>query len=353
MTSSVIGSDRRHMLERTGDLWKALRGARIFITGGTGFVGTWLMEAFVAASRAYNLGARAVLLTRDPQRFRARAPHLANDASIEFVIGDATTFAQPSGSFDYVIHAATERSFEPHAARPLGIVEPDLVATRRVLEFAASHDVRRLLFTSSGAVYGAGASSLDRVPETYSGAPDPTEARAAYGESKRVSEFACTSYARVHGFDAVIARLFAFVGPHLPLDEGYAVGNFIGDVLNLRAIAIAGDGTARRSYLYAADLAVWLWTILLRGTSGRAYNVGSPDALSILELAQAVGDALAPETSVSVARLPMSGAAPSSYVPDTSRAEQELGLRAWIDLPDALRRTFDFHLETQRKIAAP
>ncbi len=352
MIPSVIGSDRRHMLERSGDLWEALRGARVFITGGTGFVGTWLMEAFVAANDAYNLGARAVLLTRDPGRFRARCPHLAENASIEFVLGDATTFSQPSGSFDYIIHAATERSFEADAARPLGIVEPDLIATRRVLEFAASRAVRRLLFTSSGAVYGAGASALERVPETYTGAPDPTQARAAYGESKRLSEFACTSYARVHGFDAIIARLFAFVGPHLPLDEGYAVGNFIGDVLNLRTIAIAGDGTARRSYLYAADLAVWLWTMLLRGEAGRAYNVGSPDALTIRELAQTVADTIAPETSVSIARLPMPGTAPSSYVPDTSRAEKELGLRPWIDLRDALRHTYDFYLEMQRTTAA-
>lgn len=348
---SVLDTDRRHMLERSGDLWESLRGARVFVTGGTGFVGTWLMEAFIAANAAYDLRARAVLLTRDPERFRARAPHLANDESIEFVSGDATSFVEPEGAFDYVIHAATERSFEPDAARPLGILEPDLLATRRVLDLAASRGVRRLLFTSSGAVYGAGASALDRVPETYPGAPDPMEARAAYGESKRVSEFACTSYARVHGFDAIVARLFAFVGPHLPLDEGYAVGNFVGDVLSRRAIAIAADGTARRSYLYAADLAVWLWTMLVRGTAGRAYNTGSPDALTIRELAETVAHTLAPGTSVSVAKLPVPGAAPSSYVPDVTRAEQELGLRAWIDLPDALRRTHAFYLETQRTTA--
>lgn len=351
MQQSILGADRRHILERSGDLWEPLRGARIFITGGTGFVGTWLMEAFAAANSAHDLRARAVLLTRDPARFRVRAPHLADDPSIEFVTGEGATFSEPPGAFEYVIHAATERSFEPDAARPLGIVEGDLIATRRVLDLAASRGVRRLLFTSSGAVYGSGASTLERIPETYTGAPDPLEAHAAYGLSKRISEFACTSYGRVHGFDAVVARLFAFVGPHLPLDEGYAVGNFLGDVLNHRAIAIAGDGTARRSYLYAADLAIWLWTMLLRGASGTAYNVGSPQALTIRELADTVARTLAPDTSVSVARLAVPGAAPSSYVPDTSRAERELGLRSWIDLPDALRRTYAFYLETQRTTA--
>lgn len=348
MNYSVLAADRRHILERTGTVWESMRGARIFITGGTGFVGTWLMEAFCAANAAHDLHARAVLLTRDPARFRARSPHLADDPAIEFAIGDAASFTEPIGNFDYVIHAATERSFPPDALRPLGIFEPDVIATRRVLDFAVSRGVRRVLFTSSGAVYGSGAAALKHVSETYLGAPDSLDPRAVYGLSKRISEFACASYARVHGLETLVARLFAFVGPHLPLDEGYAVGNFIGDVLNRRAIAIAGDGTPRRSYLYAADLAVWLWTILARGAQGRAYNVGSPDAVTIRELAERVAGTLSPGTSVSVAGLPVPGTAPSSYVPDTSRAEQELGLRAWIDLTEALRRTHAFYLEMQR-----
>jgi dTDP-glucose 4,6-dehydratase len=334
-------------------LWEPLRGERIFLTGGTGFVGTAMLEAFAAANREQSLGARATLLTRDPDRFRARSPHLAGDEALEFVTGDAASFEAPKGTYAFVVHAATERWFDADRERPLSIVERDALATRRVLDFAASHGARKLLFTSSGAVYGAGASSLKRVPETYPGAPDPTEARAAYGESKRLSEFACTSYARVYGFDATVARLFAFVGPHLPLDEGYAIGNFIGDVLAGRPIAIGGDGTAVRSYLYSADLTIWLWTILLRGTPGRAYNVGSPQALSIRELAALVAATLAPGTPVTVAREPTPGAAPARYVPDTSRAETELGLKPWTGLPEAIRRTHAFHLAHRRTTTVP
>lgn len=353
MNERDLAADREHILRVSGDLWEPLRGQRIFITGGTGFVGTWMVEAFSAANRAYALGAQATLLTRDPERFRARRPHLVSDPSIALATGDATSFEAPPGAFAFVIHAATERWFEADRERPLSIVERDAVATRRILDFAAVRGAGRLLFTSSGAVYGPDAAALERVPETFLGAPDPTQARAAYGESKRLSEFACTSYARAFGFDAVVARLFAFVGPYLPLDEGYAIGNFINDALAQRPIAIAGDGTPVRSYLYAADLAVWLWTMLLRGTAGCAYNVGSPHALSIRDLAGVVADAVAPGTNVTVAGEPAPGVAPSHYVPDTSRAESELGLKPWIELPEAIRRTYAFHFAHRRTTTVP
>ena len=106
---------------------------------------------------------------------------------------------------------------------------------------------------------------LTRIPEEYTGAPETTDSASGYGHAKRVSEHASCMYGRIFGFDALIARLFAFVGPLLPLDHNYAVGNFVRDALGGAPVRITGDGTPYRSYLYAADLAVWLWTILLRG----------------------------------------------------------------------------------------
>jgi dTDP-glucose 4,6-dehydratase len=350
MTLSQLDADRHHILQKTTGLWDALKGERVFITGGTGFVGAWVVEAFAAANAALHLNARALLLTRDPARFRERYPHLAADPAIACVEGDAASFAAPEGTFAFTIHAATEPSFPASAERPLGVIGPDLRATQHVLDIAAARGTQRFLFTSSGAVYGRG-EDRERLSETYQGAPDPLQAASAYGQSKRLSEFAVTSYGRVHGFHTSIARLFAFVGPNLPLDQGYAAGNFIADVLAGRPIAIAGDGTARRSYLYAADLAIWLWTILLRGENGRAYNVGSPDEVTIETLARTVAATLAPETEIVVAGKPQPGAAPSRYVPDVERAQSELGLRAWIDLPGALARTYAYHTESTRRNA--
>jgi dTDP-glucose 4,6-dehydratase len=320
-----------------------LRGERVFMTGGTGFVGTWLVEAFVAANDAYDLGATAVLLSRDPARFAARAPHLAGHRAVRLIAGDAVEFTPPDGTFAFVVHAATERQNGDAGAAPLRTLDRDVAATRRVLDFARHAGTRRMLFTSSGAVYGSQPAELSHVSETYPGAPDPTDVRTAYGQGKRLSEFACASYARTYEFDVVIGRLFAFVGPHLPLGAGFAAGDFFRDILGGNAIRVGGDGTAVRSYLYAADLAIWLWTILLRGARGRAYNVGSADPLSIRQLAERMVSELAPGTPIEVGRRALPGAAGARYVPSIDRAERELGLRVHVPLPDALRRTYDFY----------
>ncbi|GAC1427353.1 MAG: NAD(P)-dependent oxidoreductase [Candidatus Velthaea sp.] len=343
MTTAARAVDVEHMLACTAGLWDDLRGERIVITGGTGFVGSWLLEAFAAANRAYSLGAEVVVLTRDARRFRERAPHLANAPGIALWSGRADDFAFPSGTFAYVVHAATERAYKSDAAHPFGILADDRAATERVLDFCVQARARRLLFTSSGAVYGRQPADCEMVREDDMFAPDPTDVDAVYGHSKRLSEFMCAASARAHGFDATIARLFAFVGPGLPLDEGYAVGNFLRDVLANRPVRISGDGTARRSYLYAADLAVWLWTMLLRGQSGRAYNVGSSLAVSIAELARTVVASTGSDVAVEIANTPVAGVPPARYVPSTERAQAELGLRAHIDLAEGIRRMYAYH----------
>jgi dTDP-glucose 4,6-dehydratase len=257
--------------------------------------------------------------------------------------GNVTSFAFPGGEYPFIIHAATEPGFDPDLERPLSTLNIDMEGTRRVLDFAKGHGTRRFLFTSSGAVYGKQPSDMSHIPEDYAGAPLTTDVNSAYGQAKRISEFMSVMYGRMYGFDAMIARLFAFVGPGLPLDANYAAGNFIRDALHGGPVRISGDGTPYRSYLYAADLVIWLWTILLCGKPGYPYNVGSPDAITIADLARTVAHAAGSDAAIEIAQKPQPNSPALRYVPSTKRAQEELELRPLIHVEEGVRRTINWH----------
>jgi nucleoside-diphosphate-sugar epimerase len=345
MAPPLPTADLDLILAQTKDLWNEMRDQRVFITGGTGFFGCWLVESFCHINRRLDLGAQATVLSRDPAKFLAKSPHLAGEKAITLHAGDVRNFAFPAGEFAYIIHAATETTAKPDANRPLQLLSTILAGTEQTLKFAMECGAQKFLLTSSGAVYGRQPAELTHVPETYAGAPDPLNPASDYGEGKRTSELMCALYqqtatAKGVAFEAKIARCWAFCGPHLPLDAHFAIGNFIGDIIAGRPISIGGDGTPRRSYLYAADLATWLWTILFRGPSLVPINVGSGHDVSIRELADLVVATLAPSTPVHVAKEAVPGSMPSRYVPSVERAETLLGLRATVNLEEAVRRTF-------------
>jgi nucleoside-diphosphate-sugar epimerase len=337
--SNPLGQDLDHVLDHTRDLWDELRGERLFITGGTGFFGRWLLESLLWANRRLRLGVSAVVLTRNPEAFQKKAHHLAGDESIELRRGDVRTFDFPTGTFSHVIHAATESSAKMNEENPLLMLDTIVDGTRHALDFAAAYRARRFLLTSSGAVYGKQPPDMTHIPEDYQGAPDPTDPRSAYGEGKRLAEHLCTLYAQRTGMEMKIARCFAFVGPYLPLDAHFAVGNFIRDALRGGPIIVKGDGTPRRSYLYAADLAIWLWTILLRGQSCRPYNVGSEEYFSIKEVAETVASCFSPPPDLRVLNVPGPGKPVEKYVPATKRARDELKLHCHLALRQAIQRT--------------
>jgi dTDP-glucose 4,6-dehydratase len=333
--------DLQHIFDHTRDLWDELRGKRLFITGGTGFFGRWLLESLLYANEQLALGISAVVLTRNPDAFAQKAPKLAAHPALHFHQGNVCSFAFPEGEFEAVIHAATESSTTLNADCPLLMLDTIVQGTRRVLDFALQCDAKNLLLTSSGAVYGRQPPDLTHVPEDFRGAPQPTDVRSAYGEGKRVAELLCAVYHDQHGLQTKIARCFAFVGPFLPLDVHFAVGNFLRDGLRGEPIQVSGDGTPYRSYLHAADLMVWLWTILLRGAPARPYNVGSEDPVSIANLARLI--ACLCDTKVRIAKPAPPGQPAERYVPSTQRARAELGLTTLIPLEEALRRTAAFH----------
>jgi len=347
--------DLDHVLAHTREMWAEARGQNIFVTGGTGFFGIWLLETLAHANDTLALNLRPTVLSCNPAAFAQKAPHLARRADITLIAGDVASFTFPAGNFPYVIHAATDVSDKINAEAPEQILAATIDGTRRVLDFAAHAGTRKLLLTSSGAIYGKIPPGMTRVPETYDGAPAPLNPASVYGIGKIVSEHMCALAAR-HGnnnhLETKIARCFAVVGPHLPLDTHFAIGNFIRDALAGSPIHIKGDGTPTRSYLYMADLAIWLWTILFRGQNARAYNTGSDHPYSIAEVAAETNRALGTHSPVHIAQAPIPGAPVSHYVPDTTRARAELGLKSHFDITQSIQRTVRWLRASQPALSA-
>ena len=338
--TNPLASDLNHILSHTENLWEDVRGQRIFITGGTGFFGAWLLESFSWANAHLNLNASLVVLTRDVEAFRKKTPHLANDHAIGFHIGDIRNFTFPVGDFSHIIHAAATSAVATfNNEDPLVKFDTVVQGTRHTLDFAVRCHAKKLLITSSGAVYGLQPPNITNIPEDYRGAPDPADSGAALGEGKRAAEFLCTYYSEKYGMETKIARCFSFVGPYLPLDIHYAIGNFIRDGRNGDHILVKGDGTPYRSYLYAADLAIWLWTILFKGESCRPYNVGSEEAITIADLANTVADCFQKRIDVKILKSPDPNKPPERYVPSTKRVREECGVRQMIGLEAGIRKT--------------
>lgn len=313
-------------------LWPRLSGARIFMTGGTGFIGRWMLEALARSG----VDAEVTLLSRDPDGFAARVPHLA--ARFRLMKGDAMHFVAPADDYTHVIHAATDASAALNAGDPRRMFDTIVQGTRRALDLANGCGDARFFFLSSGAVYGAQPWGLTHVDEDWRGGPDPCDPLSAYGEGKRAAEMLCAIYAKQFGLDVVNARIFALLGPLLSLDVHFAAGNFIRDAMADKTIRVIGSGEAVRSYLYAADLTVWLWTLLIAGQSGSVCNVGSEEAISIADLARRTADLLG-GPGVEILGKPDPGWNPGRYVPSTARARADLGVAATIGLDDAIRRT--------------
>ena len=231
-----------------------------------------------------------------------------------------------------MIHLATPSAAEVGAG-DTGMLTSALLGMHRVLQFARQSHAKRLFFASSGAMYGHQPADLSHIPEDYKGAPDTTKPMSAYGELKRVSELMC---ALTPDVDCVIARGFAFVGPYLPLTDKFAIGSFMRNALAGRPIRILGDGTPLRSYLYAADLAVWLLTLLVRGTPAEVYNLGSDEIIDLAGLARAITSSV--DVPIEIVQSRPSGGT-QRYIPTIDKARKELGLEVRIPLTTALRRT--------------
>jgi len=341
LISWKIEDDFSQIAEQGASSFEVLQHAHIFLTGGTGFIGSWLLEAIAHVNDVRQGNIEVTVLTRNPMVFKEKNPRLFDRLYFHYVAGDVVQLPEILGStkpFSHLIHAATDASAELNEVNPLQMFDTVVLGTRQILDFAVQHKVKKVLYLSSGAVYGQQPLGVDFVAENSLSAPDCLNPKNTYAEGKRASEMLCAIYGKQFGCDIVVARIFALLGPLLNLGIHFAAGNFIRDALAGKKITVSGDGRPERSYLYPSDLIVWLLAMLTHGKPGAAYNAGSEEAISIANLAKLTSSLLG-DKGYEVLGLSDSGWNPGRYVPSNKLIQEELGVKQTVDLAEAIKRT--------------
>lgn len=316
--------DLLHIYSHTQDIIEKLRNKSLLITGGTGFLGANFLKYFSYLNDEHNMNLDVTVLTRNPDKFIAKFPHLSQKVTLlkGNIINKDWMIDQPD--YNYIIHGACDNDWTNNFA----VIQTIADGTTNALDFATTHGCEKFLMISSG------------IASKYN---SPMIASSSYGIAKHLAEHICELQHSILGLNTKICRLYCSVGPYLSLNKHFAIGNFIGDAINNRDIHVK-NGHPRRSYIYSADAIIWMLKILIDGNSGISYSVGSNEDISILKLAEKVRDICNPNLKI----IEDPASTYDYYVPnfnDIDLMETDFGLKTWIDLDEAIKRTFYWNKE--------
>ena len=319
-------------LNRLVEAINHLDGARVLLTGGTGFVGKWLIETANIACGNGAANIEIVVPTRDLSSSHATETKEIGFKNLSLIEGDLLTDNLDIGKVDAIIHAATPASAKLNESNPAEMTRVNAQSMQSALKFAKNKTL--FLFTSSGAVYGNQPQSVSQIPEIQD--QPYSELTSAYAKGKQLAELMCMQAGEAGACAPIVARLFTFSGHYLPRDTHFAIGNFVQNALDRKSILINSDGLSRRSYLYSADMAIWLWSALAKKSSPHPLHIGSEHSVSILELAQAVARVSAIELNfVPEIKVANTSADPKKfhqYVPANSITKSQLDVQEWTTL---------------------
>jgi len=311
--------------------------ARIVITGGSGFVGSHLCDAFLA--RGDEVVAVDDLSTGRLQNIA----HLAEHPQFSFVRADVSKEIPAHGRVDGVLHFASPASPPEYLTMPLETMDVSSLGTRCALDLAREHDAR-FLIASTSEVYGD--PTVHPQPESYNGNVDPNAPRAVYDEAKRFGETLVTTYRRLYDVRTAIVRIFNTYGPRLRPADGRVVSNFLIQAIDGKPLTMYGDGTQTRSFCYVADEVRGI-IALFDSNVCDPVNIGNPAEITMLELADAVREVTASSSEIVFEPLPVGD--PTRRCPDITRARELLGWEPTVALHDGLSRMRDWYLEERSR----
>ena len=266
--------------------WSYLKDCNILVTGATGLIGSCLVEVLMSRP---NKDYHVYVSGRNEERAKARFAEFADDPAFHFFKYDVMKPLEGDIHFDYIIHAASNASPNFFATKPVEVIKSNIYGVSNLMDYGMEHGLKRLLFLSSGEVYGEGDGRV--FTEDYSGYVNPTSPRSCYPSSKRAAETLCVSYGAEYGIETVIARPSHTYGPNFTESDNRVYAQFIRNVLKDEDIVMKSTGLQFRSWCYVVDCASALLYILLKGENGQAYNIADASSnISIKELAEMIAE---------------------------------------------------------------
>jgi nucleoside-diphosphate-sugar epimerase len=268
----------------SGDLdLRELRDCSILVTGATGMLGSYIVRILLNLNDIYpGIRVTVIAMCRNLQKAKEKFYDLLDNTYLVITRGELSEPLAVPGPVDYIIHAASLASSEHCRLNPSGVIIPNVIGTRNLLDMAKEKKSRAFLFLSSGEVYGESDKII--ITETDIGSLDPTELRNCYGESKRMGESMCVAWSNQFGLSAMSVRLVHTYGPTLDLNNDHRVfAEFVADIVNGRDIVMKSDGLAERGFCYSADAMDGFLRVLLKGKTGESYNIGNMGAHSSIK----------------------------------------------------------------------
>jgi len=337
-----IETDLNFIFNKCKNEFNFLSNKSILITGGTGFFGKWFLELIFYANKNYNTNILTTIITRNEDKFFLENPHYKNNKFLNIIKIDILDLKKINHKFDFLLHMAATSATETFN----GETDANKTSTlfngaKNIMEIAIENNISKILFTSSGVVYGS--SSKDMKSESDVSHSIDLEKRNGLAKGKILAEDVISNLSLKNNINFKIARCFSFVGPYLPLNIHYAIGNFINDAIFNDKIIINGNGLPYRSYLYISDTIIWLIKLLVGSEEG-VYNVGSERRIQIIELANIVRDLIDPSKKIIIQEneIHEGNFKRDIYLPDTTKIREALKVKEWTSLEDAILKTTKF-----------
>jgi len=331
----IIPENIARLKESLYEFEREICGKTFLVTGGAGFLGSWLCDVLDA------FNARIICVDNLSSGSENNISHLKKE-NFELVKGDVSKFTIDE-KINYIIHMACIASPPLYQEHPIEALDASVLGTRNMLEIARKNDVEGFLFTSTSEIYGD--AKVIPTPEDYWGNVNPVGPRSVYDEGKRVAETYCIAYFQKYDLPIRIARIFNTYGPRLDVKStsqyGRVIVKFISQALNNQPVTVYGDGSQTRSFCYVTDTAEGLFKLLLKpGIDGEIINIGNDEEISILNLAKLIIRLTDSKSEIVFRPLPKDD--PRRRNPDISKARKLLGWRPKISLKEGLMKTIEW-----------